>query len=295
MRFGRISPVISTPAQALKLTSIAAPLLAHWILVGLLLITGVRAADAEAPVQLGLQSWTCRFMSFDELVQFAERQHIKYIELCDRHLDPFASPEVVQARKSQLVRHGLIPYAFGVVVLSNDAAKNQRLFQFARALGVRILVADCAGDDAWDEIEREVKRYDIRVAIHNHGPGSPHANPLDLKHVLEGRDARIGFCLDVGHLTSCGLDAATVFRQCHDRVFDFHLKDKRPRGPHGQYVDTFIGQGITRCDDLFAAITALHWHGVMALEADSGEFAQAPDAFVTATRAYFAAKIPSQP
>jgi sugar phosphate isomerase/epimerase len=134
----------------------------------------------------------------------------------------------------------------------------------------------------WDNLEELVKQYDIRLAIHNHGLSSTYGNPATVLKILRNRDARIGVCLDVGHLTGAGFEAAKTFREYKGRVFDIHLKDKRNEITDGKKreLDVFIGAGDTKYKEFFAELAKARWHGVMAIETDNSEFAKAPDAFV---------------
>jgi hypothetical protein len=45
-----------------------------------LVLPSARAADDSGP-KLGLQTWTCRNMTFEEVVEFATKHHIKYLEM----------------------------------------------------------------------------------------------------------------------------------------------------------------------------------------------------------------------
>ena len=53
------------------------------------LLTSTHAAD-YAP-QVGLQTWTCRNMTFDEMVAFAEKHGLKHIQAIGKHIDPNGS------------------------------------------------------------------------------------------------------------------------------------------------------------------------------------------------------------
>ena len=150
----------------------------------------------------------------------------------------------------------------------------------------------CSSDLEWDNLEQLVKEYDIRLAIHNHGTGSVYGDPETVKKVLAARDRRIGVCLDVGWVTAAGFDAAKVFREYGDRVFDMHLKDKVVQtAADGKKtpVDTEIGKGSANYAGLFAEITRSKWNGVMAIETDSKAFAEDPNRLVSEAKSFFAA------
>jgi sugar phosphate isomerase/epimerase len=136
----------------------------------------------------------------------------------------------------------------------------------------------------WDNLEALVKEYDIKLAIHNHGLSSTYGNPETVKKILAERDPRIGVCLDVGHLTGAGFDAAKTFREYNGRVFDIHLKDKKTVVTDGKKkeLDVINGTGDTNYKALFAELAKAKWNGVLAIETDNDTFAQAPAEYVEA-------------
>jgi len=70
--------------------------------------------------------------------------------------------------------------------------------------------------------------YDIKVAIHNHGPTDPHfPGPQDALPIIRDMDPRVGVCVDLGHTTRTGIDIVEALRESGDRVLDVHAKDLR--------------------------------------------------------------------
>ena len=257
------------------------------------LARGTAAADAAAGPTLGLQTWTCRNMSFDEVVRFAVKHGIRNLQVIAAHLDPLAPREETLRKKAILDQNGLVAYTFGVAATSLDKEKNRRLFEFARLVGIKLIVVEPRDQAEWDNLEQLVKEYDIRLAIHNHGTGTVYGDPATVRKVLAARDPRIGVCLDVGWITAAGFDAADVFRSYNGRVFDIHFKDKTREVVDGKVValDTEIGRGHANYDGLFAEIRRSGWTGVMAIETDSKAFAADPNRLVAEAKAFFASKI----
>ncbi|MEO7598029.1 MAG: sugar phosphate isomerase/epimerase [Opitutus sp.] len=251
------------------------------------LALGARAADTGP--QLGLQTWTCRNMTFDEVVAFVDKHHIKYLQLIAKHIDPKGTKEEALRKKAVLDQHGLVCYTFGVNGTSMDKEDNRKLFEFAKLMGIGLIVVEPKTMGEWDNLEALVKEYDIKLAIHNHGTGSVYGDPATVKSVLAARDARIGVCLDVGWVTAAGFDAAKVFREYNGRVFDMHLKDKRvdKSGEKPVVLDVEIGTGEANYNDLFAEIKKAKWSGVMAIETDNAGFAADPNRLVSEASTFF--------
>lgn len=230
-------------------------------------------------------------MTFDDVVAFAEKHHIKYVEMFSKHMDPKAPAEETLRKKAILDAHGLVCYTFGVNGTSMNKEENRKLFEFAKLMGIQVIVVEPKNLAEWDNLEELVKEYDIKLAIHNHGTGTAYGDPATVKKVLAERDPRIGVCLDIGWATAAGFDAAKVFREYNGRVFDMHLKDKRvdKSGEKPVVLDVEIGTGQANFDGLFAEVKKEKWSGVMAIETDNAGFAQDPNKLVEGAVAVFKA------
>ena len=243
---------------------------------------------------LGIQTWTLRNLNFDQVVEFADNHQIKHLQLIGNHMDPMAPIEETRRKKAILSQHGLFAYTFGVAGTSLDQAQNRRLFEFAKEMGIKLIVVEPGDFKILDLLEELVKEYDIRIALHNHGITSTYGNPTVVRALLKHRDPRMGVCLDVGWLTSARFDAAKVFKEYDGRVFDIHLKDKKVNNtPTGDVAtDTKIGEGDTNFIGLFDVLKQAQWNGVMAIETDSGTFAGAPAEFVVSAKQVFEKAFP---
>ena len=246
-------------------------------------------------------------MEFDQVVAFAVTHGITQVQFISKHLDPKGTPEESLRKKAILDKAGITAYTFGVNGTSMNKEENRKLFEFAKLMGMKVIIVEPKNMDEWDNLEQLVKEYDIKLAIHNHGTGSVYGDPATVKKVLAARDPRIGVCLDIGWVTAAGFDAAKIFREYNGRVFDMHLKDKRiepaapgamvddkkggkkPAGP--TVLDVEIGTGQANYQGLFAEMKKAKWSGVMAIETDNGEFAKDPNKLVAGAAEFFKAKV----
>ena len=238
--------------------------------------------------QLAIQTWTLRNLNFQQTIEFAVKHGIKDLQVIGNHIDPNSDKEEWAKKKAALDAAGLRAYTFGVAGTSTDGGKNRRLFEFAKFMGIKLIIVEPGDFRIWDNLEALAKEYDIRVAVHNHGIKSLYGNPAVVKQIIDHRDPRIGVCMDVGWITSAGFDAAKVYRDYKGRVFDLHLKDKRVEKTQGDDVsfDTHIGQGQANYKGLFAELHASGYTGRLAIETDSGDFARNPAEFVDKARAF---------
>ncbi len=252
----------------------------------LLLLALLGAAPANpkaADLTVGIQTWTLRELNFDQTVEFALKHNVKHLQMIAKHIDPMGPIEETRRKKGILDQKGLICYTFGVAGTSLNHEENRKLFEFAKFMGIKLIIVEPADFKIFDSLEILAKEYDIKVGIHNHGIKSMYGNPLVVRSILKHRDPRIGVCLDAGWVTAAGFDAAKVFKEYEGRVFDIHLKDKLIKKTEGDDVsfDTQIGEGKTNLKGLFAELQKSHWNGVMAIETDSQDFARKPADFVT--------------
>jgi inosose dehydratase len=162
------------------------------------------AAEAGR-LKLGIQLYSLRGYSRDEALQHA-------------------SDEEIAATKKKVADLGMSISAHGVNRLTKDAAKNRQIFEFAKKLGAASITAD-PDLDSFDSLDDLVKEFDIRVAIHNHGPRHRYNKAIDVLRVIEGRDKRIGACADLGHYIRSGQNAPEVIRWLKGRLYGIHLKD----------------------------------------------------------------------
>ena len=242
-------------------------------LAGLLMLAAVTlsARAQEYHMTLGVQSWTLRNLSFDQVVEFAVKHKIKYLELIGSHMNPTAPMQETARKKEILEKNGLVAYTFGVAGTSMNKDENRKLFEFAKFMGMKLIVVEPGDFKILDNLEELVKEYDIKIAIHYHGIKSMYGIPDVVKNLLQHRDKRMGVCLDAGWITSSRFEAAKVFKEYDGRVFDIHLKDKKVNHTDSGDVatDTFIGQGDTNFKTFFAALKDAKYSGVLAIETDN--------------------------
>lgn len=241
-----------------------------FLLTGLLFAFPTRSTAAE--FKLGIQSYMLSRLDFDQMVEFAKKHEIKQLQLFARHLGPQSPPEEIAKRKKQLEDAGLVAYTFGVAGTSPDKEENRKLFEFAKTMGMKLIIVEPREFSILDNLEELVKEYDIRIAIHNHGLKTLYGNPAVVKSLLNGRDPRMGVCLDAGWIASARFNPAHVFQDYQGRVFDIHLKDKKvSASENGDVaVDTFVGEGDAKLNQLLKVASEAGYDGVYALESDAG-------------------------
>ena len=238
------------------------------LVIALTMVTALPSQAGE--YNIGIQTWTLRNLTFDQMVEFCVKHKLNHLQVIANHLSPTAPEAELKRKKAILDRHGLKVYTFGVAGTSMDKEQNRKLFEFAKMMGIKLIIVEPRDYRILDNLEELVKEYDIKIAIHNHGIKSTYGNPLVVRNLIMHRDPRVGVCLDVGWVTSARFDAGKVFRDYKGRVFDIHLKDKTINHTASGDVATPAGIGEGNCNfkGLFAALRDANYEGVLAIETD---------------------------
>ena len=139
-------------------------------------ITTRRLARAVEPSQrfggfdVGMQSYTLREMTVDRALEEIKNLGLHGVEMFNAHFSGKSSPADIEAMKSKTQALGIKMTGHGVNGFSKDHAANRRWFEFAKQAGIRNLSADPT-EDAFDSLDKLCEEFQIRIAIHNHGPG----------------------------------------------------------------------------------------------------------------------------
>lgn len=208
-------------------------------------------------LRAGVASYSLRGLKLDAAIKAIQRVDLKYVSIKDIHLKMDSTREQRQAVSRQFSDAGITPLSCGVVTLENDEEKVRRAFDYARDIGLRVMV--CSPDpDSFRLLDKMVKAFDIKLAIHNHGPGDKRfPSPYDALKAAEKFDPRIGLCIDVGHTARAGVDPAEAIRKCGERLYDLHLKDVDPS--QTQQPEVELGRGKLDVRGILQALLELKY------------------------------------
>ncbi|MGA8108249.1 MAG: sugar phosphate isomerase/epimerase [Acidobacteriaceae bacterium] len=226
-----------------------------------------RAADgAPSPVRLGLASYTFREFSRDQLLGFMKDLDLTDLNAKDAkdHLpmDPTGEAQALADYKAA----GIRLHAAGTISLAIDTDEDMRAkFEYLKRAGISVMVAGDPAPQALPRVEKFVKEYDIRVAIHNHGPEDKvWPSPLTVLDAVHGMDPRLGCCIDVGHTVRAGTDVVEAIHAVGPRLFNMHMKDLTDFHDKGSQVA--VGDGKMPVRGIFEALIAIRYPGFVDLE-----------------------------
>jgi sugar phosphate isomerase/epimerase len=181
------------------------------------------------------------------------------------HLAYDAPAEEFARARSELAAAGLELVGGGMITFESDTDEGvKKYFDYARAAGMPLIVCTCKAS-MLPRIEKFARQYDIKVAIHNHGPEDENfPSPYDVLKAVNGMDPRIGLCIDWGHTVRAGADPARATADAGARVLDMHAKDLRDFTSAESQVA--VGEGKMPVADIFRQLRAIRYQGYVNLE-----------------------------
>ncbi len=225
------------------------------------------AADGKpSPVHLGLASYTFRNFTRAQLIGFMKQLNVIDLNAKDAkdHL-PMDPAEETKALADYSAA-GIKLHAAGAIYFRQDEDADIRSkFEYCKLAGIPVIVAGDPTPETLPRIEKFVKEYDIRIAIHNHGPEDKvWPSPLDVLKDVKSMDPRIGCCIDVGHTVRAGTDVVQAIHEVGSRLFNMHIKDLADFQSKESQVA--VGEGIMPIRGIFEALISTNYKGYVDLE-----------------------------
>jgi sugar phosphate isomerase/epimerase len=230
-------------------------------------LTDKALEDTRAPqIKLGVCSYSFHKFDRTHVIEFTKQLGTPWLNVKDvsDHL-PIAPTSATDEALAAYKAAGIELTAAGVLYFaSSDPADIRQKFDYAKRIGVSLVVGSPTRE-VLPAVETFVKQYDIRLAIHNHGPEDKQwPSPLDILKAVEPMDPRIGLCIDVGHTARSGTDVVEAIHKGGSRVFDIHMKDLADMSKKESQVA--VGQGKMPVRAIFEALHAIGYQGFVDLE-----------------------------
>lgn len=212
------------------------------------------AADPWKGLPVGIQSYSLRNFDLLEAVRHIQGMGVHFAEFYSKHLALDATEETIATTLKLLKTAEIKLAAHGVTGFSKDHEANRKVFKFAKAAGIRNITAD-PSPDSFESLGKLCAEYDVRIAIHNHGPGHRYDKLEQVAKALKDQHPHIGACVDTGHVIRTKEDPVKWVRELGPRVFALHIKDDIKQDGGSQNV--VIGKGHLDVVAVFQAIKAI--------------------------------------
>ncbi len=225
-------------------------------------------APRPAPVKLGVCSYSFTAkMKLPEVIHAVQALGVHPLNIKPEFHLPYhsSSAEIAEARK-MIEESGLTLAGTGTTYFTKvDEGEIRQRFEFNKALGSPLIVIGPTAETL-PLIEKFVREYDIKVAIHNHGPSDRHfPTPQSALRAIQQMDPRVGLCIDIGHTLRSGVDPVAAAQEAGPRLLDLHAKDVR-RDASGNWPAVNVGEGSLAIPALFRQLEKMGYSGYCNLE-----------------------------
>jgi len=224
------------------------------------------ASTKPSPIRLGLASYTFRNFERAPMIGFMKQLHITALNAKDVKDHLPMDPDKEATAVADYTTNGIKLHAAGAIYFPKDEDDDIRSkFEYCKRANISVIVAGDPTPETLPRIEKFVKQYDIRFAIHNHGPEDKiWHSPLDVLKAVRQMDPRIGCCIDVGHCMRAGTDVVEAIYEVGPRLFNMHMKDLTDFTSKESQVA--VGDGIMPVPEIFRALIKTNYQGFVDLE-----------------------------
>jgi sugar phosphate isomerase/epimerase len=215
---------------------------------------------------LGLASYTFRNFSRAQMIDFMKQLNVFALNAKDVKDHLPMDPQEEEAALAGYAAAGIKLHAAGTIYFAKDEDADIRSkFEYCKRAGIGVIVTGDPAPETLPRINKFVKEFDIRIAIHNHGPEDKlWHSPLDVLRAVKGMDPRIGCCIDVGHTIRAGTDLVQAIHEAEQRLFNVHMKDLT--NFQSKESQVAVGDGIMPVRKMFEALIATKYQGFVDLE-----------------------------
>ncbi len=231
--------------------------------------------DAYDGWRLGMQLWTFNRYTFYEAVEKTADLGLTWIQAfpgqklssadADLKFDHNLSAAKRQEVKDFLNSKGLRLVNYGVVGMSTDESANRKIFDFAKDMGIELIITEPKDEAAWDVIEKLCGEYQIKAAVHNHPKPSHYWDPGKTWEIIKDRSPLIGVCADIGHWMRSGIKPVAALQKLQGRILDFHFGDLNEFGVRKAH-DVAWGTGIGDLKAIMAEMHRQKYRGTVCIE-----------------------------
>jgi sugar phosphate isomerase/epimerase len=219
-----------------------------------------------SPVKLGLASYTFRNFTRAQMIGFMKQLEVTDLNCKDVKDHLPMDPALEAQALADYAAAGIKLHAAGAIYFRNDPDADIRAkFEYCKRANIPVIVAGDPVPGSFPRIEKFVREYDIRVAIHNHGPEDKYfPSPFDVLKAVKDLDPRIGCCIDVGHAARAGTNLAEAVHVAGPRLYNLHVKDLTSFKDKESQLP--VGDGILPFREIFEALIAIRYPGFVDLE-----------------------------
>jgi inosose dehydratase len=224
---------------------------------------GTLKEKKEDTFKLAMAGFSFVNFKLDESIEMMKKTDVHYLCIKDFHLPYKSTAEEIAAFHAKLKAADITGYAVGPIYTKTHEDIDNA-FDYAKRVGVKLIVGIPNHEDL-KYVEQKVKEYDIRYAIHNHGPEDKlYPNATSVYNFVKDLDPRVGLCFDMGHNRRDNQDSVADLGKYAKRIFDIHLKNVTGATKDGKTCE--LGRGIIDIPAFVKMLRKVKYSGSCALE-----------------------------
>ena len=246
-----------------------------------LFTNAARAQEAAAPAgnaqdtfHVAIAGFTFNKFKLAQTLEMMKKVDVHYLCIKDFHLPLKSTDEEIAAFHAKCKSFGVTGYGCGPIYMGSEEEVNAA-FAYAKRVGVKTLVGvpfkmvekkRTASPELLKLVNAKVQEYDIKYAIHNHGPDMPELfpNAESAIEMIKDMDKRVGLCLDIGHQFRDGKDPVKAINDFADRIHDIHIKNVSEPTKKGHGIE--LPRGAIDFPAVVRALRKVKYSGMCSLE-----------------------------
>jgi len=224
--------------------------------------------------RLAIAGYTFAKFKLDPTLEMLKKLDVHYLCIKDFHLPLNSTDDEIAAFHAKCRSFNVTGYGVGPIYMGSGEEVNQA-FSYARRVGVKTLVGvpfqmvekkRISSPELLKVINEKVREYDIKYAIHNHGPDMPELfpNAESALELIKDMDPRVGLCLDIGHQFRDGKDPVKTMLDYAPRIHDIHIKNVTASDKTGRGVE--MPRGAIDLAAFVRALRKVKYGGMCSLE-----------------------------
>lgn len=213
--------------------------------------------------KLGMAGFSFVNFKLDESLAMMRKTGVHYLCIKDFHLPYASTAEEILAFHEKLKQSEVTGYAVGPIYMKTKQDIDNG-FDYAKRVGVNMIIGIPNPEDL-PYIDKKVKEFNFRYAIHNHGPDIQlFPNAKSVYDAVKDLDPRMGLCFDMGHDKRYGDDPIADLEKYAKRIFDIHLKNVTAASKAGTTCE--LGRGIIDIPAFVNRLRKVNYDGCCSLE-----------------------------
>ncbi|MES2454569.1 MAG: sugar phosphate isomerase/epimerase family protein [Bacteroidota bacterium] len=222
-----------------------------------------KAPAKEDTFKLAIAGYSFVNFNLTESLKMMKKVDANYLCIKDFHLPYKSTAEEIAAFHATLKESGVTGYAVGPIY-TKTKKDIDNAFDYAKRVGVDLIIGiPLQADLAY--VAEKTKEYNIRYAIHNHGPEDElYPTAESINNLIKDLDPRVGICFDMGHNARAGKDSVADLQKFAKRIFDMHLKNITAAAKNGSTCE--LGRGVINIPAFVKMLRKIKYTGHCGLE-----------------------------